>query len=64
MNIIKKKLFEIIIYLLLIFMSLIVNEQIICNFWGLNMDTKREITNRSINEYSLIYRKSLTSFLI
>ncbi len=45
-------------------MSLIVNEQIICNFWGLNMDTKREITNRSINEYSLISRKSLTSFLI
>ncbi len=64
MNIIKKKLFEIIIYLLLIFMSLIVNEQIICNFWGLNMDTKREITNRSIHEYSIISRKSLTSFLI
>ena len=51
-EIIKKKLFEIIIYLLLIFMNLIVNEQVICNFWGLNMDTKKEITNRCIKEYT------------
>ena len=35
-------------------MNLIVNEQVICNFWGLNMDTKKEITNRCIKEYSRI----------
>lgn len=41
---------EIIIYIILIFACLIFNEQIICNFWGLNKNTKKEITNRAKNE--------------
>ena len=59
MNIIKTIFFQIIIYLILIFMSLIVNEQIICNFWGLNIDTKTEITKRGDREFSIISLKSI-----
>ena len=35
------------IYIFLIFQCLIFNEQIICNFWGLNKNTKREISKRA-----------------
>ena len=38
------------ILLILIFVCLIFNEQIICNFWGLNTNTKNEITKRAILE--------------
>ena len=40
-------LFQIIIYIILFFACLIFNEQIICNFWGLNKYTKEEIINRA-----------------
>ena len=36
--------------IILIFVCLIFNEQIICNFWGLNTNTKNEITKRAILE--------------
>ena len=39
-------LFQIIIYIILFIACLIFNEQIICNFWELNKNTKEEITNR------------------
>ncbi len=35
------------IYIFLIIQCLIFNEQIICNFWGLNKNTKREISKRA-----------------
>ena len=41
---------EIIIYIILIFACLIFNEQIICNFWELSKNTKKEIMNRAKNE--------------
>ena len=41
-------LFQIIIYIILFIACLIFNEQIICNFWELNKNTKEEIIKRSI----------------
>ncbi len=41
------KLYEIFLYIILIFITFIFNEQIICNFWGLNKNTKIEIINRA-----------------
>ena len=38
------------ILLILIFVCLIFNEQIICNFWGLNTNTKKEISKRAFLE--------------
>ena len=40
-------LFQIVIYIILFFACLIFNEQIICNFWGLNKNTKEEIIFRA-----------------
>ena len=42
------------ILLILIFVCLIFNEQIICNFWGLNANTKNEISKRAILEINSI----------
>ena len=42
------------ILLILIFVCLIFNEQIICNFWGLNANTKNEISKRAIIEINSI----------
>ena len=39
--------FEIFLYIIVIFTTFIFNEQIICNFWGLNKNTKIEIINRA-----------------
>ena len=44
----------IIIYILLIFQCFIFNEQIICNFCGLNKNTKNEISERSEKETNTI----------
>ena len=41
------KVYEIILYIILIFTTLVFNEQIICNFLGLNENTKIDIINRS-----------------
>ena len=38
------------VLIILFFVCLIFNEQIICNFWGLNTNTKNEITKRAILE--------------
>ena len=43
-------LFQIVIYIILFFACLIFNEQIICNFWDLNHNTKEEIINRGVCE--------------
>ena len=40
-------LLQIVIYIILIIACLIFNEQIICNFWGLNENTNEEITIRA-----------------
>ena len=40
-------LFQIIIYIILFIACLIFNEQIICNFWELNKNTKEEIMIRA-----------------
>ena len=51
----KFHLYEIFIYIILILTTFIFNEQIICNFWGLNIDTKKEIINRSEKDtYNLL----------
>ena len=42
------------ILLILIFVCLIFNEQIICNFWGLNTNTKIEISKRGVLEINSI----------
>ena len=42
------------ILLILIFVCLIFNEQIICNFWGLNTNTKKEISKRGVLEINSI----------
>ena len=47
-------LFQIIIYIILFIACLIFNEQIICNFWELNKNTKEEIINRSSLDFELI----------
>ena len=41
------------IYIILIFACLIFNEQIICNFWGLNKNTKIEIISRATEEIEM-----------
>ena len=41
------KLYEIFLYIILIFTTFIFNEQIICNFWGLDKNTKIGIINRA-----------------
>ena len=48
----------IIIFLFLIFQCLIFNEQIICNFWGLNINTQKEIRKRAELEFSNIFGKN------
>ena len=45
-----KNIIQIIIFIILIFACLIFNEQIICNFWGLNKDTHKNIRTRSMME--------------
>ena len=45
-----KNIIQIIIFIILIFACLILNEQIICNFWGLNKNTQNNITTRSLME--------------
>ncbi len=40
--------------IILIFVCLIFNEQIICNFWGLNANTKIEISKRAVLEINSI----------
>ena len=47
---INNNIIIIIIYIILIFQCLIFNEQIICNFWGLNKNTKFKISLRGENE--------------
>ena len=48
---------QIIIFIILIFACLIFNEQIICNFWGLNKNTQKNITNRSLMELKNMLNK-------
>jgi len=49
-NINKYNIIKIFIYIILIFACLIFNEHIICNFWGLNKNTKNNIINRAHHE--------------
>ena len=47
---ILNNIIQIINFIILLFACLIFNEQIICNFWGLNKNTQNNITTRSLME--------------
>ena len=52
-----KNIIQIILFIILIFACLIFNEQIICNFWGLNQNTQKNITTRSLMELKKMLNK-------
>ena len=51
--------FDILVFVILIFFCLVFNEQIICNFWGMNDNTKNEISERGNKEINDILIEEL-----
>ena len=51
--------FDILVFVILIFFCLVFNEQIICNFCGMNDNTKNEISERGNKEINDILIEEL-----